>query len=526
MQAATARRLEEDVDMLSSVVGCDLALKAIDDLPSLAERREDLRGPVVAFKGSGQEHMSLTWMPSRAFALASQMSSLPPASKSGSAIAGRLKQLQHRLHDRVSSDPVGLFADMKPQSLTPCQRAGMCVCAKSGRKHMCAMEIKLRAAFRECAKELGCGDAFFEGRIVALMVGRTQEQCHQDDWLRVAPEVVLWAHLGHLSLKPWDPTWQELRGPDAAPLSTLFGVEQVVKGTGHGLTCYELLERMTASLQWEFVPFAIVETQELIGSFEPSVAKCSALGGVGARLHLIWRPWSTARRRKRKVSALWEFDFQLSSDEEGAQQQHVDEAVLEELERELFGGAPDGDDSADEDVAALEQEDVDEASALVEAIESAEAALDRRDPPPAPPPELVPLPAAEARTGRRGADSRNVRLDVPGGYLAYYAGPKTFYAVCKHNHSAGADCRLTRTSRGSVKREANGRPLGLLFAWLKTQNEFTDAASHRDMVFLSHADRRNARAELSQIEGSEALLALERVVREDAGEGSEPEDLP
>jgi hypothetical protein len=145
----------------------------------------------------------------------------------------------------------------------------------------------------------------------------------------------------------------------------------------------------------------------------------------------------------------------------------------------------------------------------------------------APPPP--PQPFEARRPYSRGLNPTRFRQ----GSITFYPDKNDpekgrFQAVCGHPELHGKSCRLTRTSAPSVRvggNQAQGRPLGLLAAWLVVGELAADRAAHDASVpFLSADERLAAREELlSQPNGAE-LAAHERPMR--LGEPLEPDGLP
>ena len=124
----------------------------------------------------------------------------------------------------------------------------------------------------------------------------------------------------------------------------------------------------------------------------------------------------------------------------------------------------------------------------------------------------------------RGVMLASVRFDNGGKISRYRDG--RFEAVCGcDHHLPNGRCRLTRTSVGNVDSPAQGRPLGLLAAWIEEASQFSSREEHSSAfsLFLFSPERRRiGREQLMRLPGAAALAALERVQR--PGEGSEPEE--
>ena len=145
---------------------------------------------------------------------------------------------------------------------------------------------------------------------------------------------------------------------------------------------------------------------------------------------------------------------------------------------------------------------------------------------PSPPPEGVPAPAeaaaapviAPAPIVRLPAE---YRLEVPGGLLTYYGARRFFTATCR-NPDHGR-CVLSRTAEAG-RRGAQGRPLGLLTAWLYLGQDLPTKEDHFNRLFFpNHAVRSFHRAELQAMPGADDLLQHER--GQEVGEAPEPDQL-
>ena len=113
------------------------------------------------------------------------------------------------------------------------------------------------------------------------------------------------------------------------------------------------------------------------------------------------------------------------------------------------------------------------------------------------------------------------------GRISYYAYGNRFEASC--DSSIHTICRLTRTSRADRRdrNEAQGRPMGLLAAWLLANGLFTTKMDHRETAVImsfSHEERMDARAYITALPNGPLLLSYERMQR--VGEGIEPLGLP
>lgn len=174
--------------------------------------------------------------------------------------------------------------------------------------------------------------------------------------------------------------------------------------------------------------------------------------------------------------------------------------------------------------------------------------LDDEFPPPMPPPVDVPMHVADpapvdvavaaavdvvAAPGAPVDRGMGEEIGVPGGYLRYYKKGNMIVAHCIRH--GDRDCRLTRTCNASTAkgRAGQGRPLGLMAAWLLAAHDADPdtADGHKSREFLktiqtadSYQVRADARESLGAIEGIEEWFALERAQLE--SEEAEPKAVP
>lgn len=137
--------------------------------------------------------------------------------------------------------------------------------------------------------------------------------------------------------------------------------------------------------------------------------------------------------------------------------------------------------------------------------------------------------SATAYSRRATADTSMVLPN--GGVISFYRSTGNFQATCAcDRHTPANSCRLTRTHKPSqaMSRKGQGRPLGLMAAWLLSCETFGSSSEHKDAWGLNFAKdrnrRRDGRAALKACPGYAALAAHERP--SGAGSDSEPEDIP
>ena len=135
------------------------------------------------------------------------------------------------------------------------------------------------------------------------------------------------------------------------------------------------------------------------------------------------------------------------------------------------------------------------------------------------PPTVKPEDNAGARADR----DADVRIEVnEHGSIRFNIKSENLVAHCIY-HSG--NCRKSRTSRPSARgNSAQGRPLGLLTAWLEDAANYPDAKSHSSGSAPNLSARQLGRAKFKLLSGSDRFLAYERTRRE--GEPEEPKSAP
>jgi hypothetical protein len=140
---------------------------------------------------------------------------------------------------------------------------------------------------------------------------------------------------------------------------------------------------------------------------------------------------------------------------------------------------------------------------------------------PSPPPYLVPVPADQevsARGRQQGPRRKEVVeevLEAPGGDIRYNPKSNSMTAHCKEpNHG---DCRRQRICSGraassadAVPRSGQGRPIGLLLAWLGDQANHDTAESHKTRGVHLYATRAAARDNFMSLPGAADFCKHER----------------
>ena len=238
---------------------------------------------------------------------------------------------------------------------------------------------------------------------------------------------------------------------------------------------------------------------------------------------------------------LWREDEDEDASVEGDEQ--GDDLALAATESEasvLCDQDDENEDSANEEKDKDKDEPVEKADAAEEDASSSDDSDSekfdpgsRRDAEPASG-SAAPALRPRGTTSHGGAQRRRPKLakDVAvhfaeHGELRYNIRSKTIVAICG-NKAHGAACKRTRTCRKSnregLQDAGQGRPVGLLAAWLMQSHKHSSSEAHREAIgFITSAQRREARAAFTAVPDAEAVLDMERKQSRKSGEGDEPD---
>lgn len=114
------------------------------------------------------------------------------------------------------------------------------------------------------------------------------------------------------------------------------------------------------------------------------------------------------------------------------------------------------------------------------------------------------------------------RFDITNlGSIRYNMRSSTLVAFCPFHSD---NCRRTRTCKSSTRNKDQGRPLGVLMAWLQAGPDFENQQTHSSECRPSFEARVSARADFVALDGGQDFSdSYERPVR--SGEGPEPRNV-
>ena len=388
---------------------------------------------------------------------------------------------------------------------------------------------------------------------------------------------IVWLHVALQYLKPYRPTFQLLQEVEEQPAG-----QCELAQTGEFLAEAELWANLDLSKHWTVQFFRIMSSLAPVSPLQPG--RCLVVQRSAAE-HVLWNGKLRQRRggsKKRKAA-----DWEQGSEEDRSTPQSTSAADPEEVVVEAASargqaaeGFPEesdeGEASSDEDEDAedwmhgllnthweqtsvslsagadapqvAEEEEEEQVRALIKEAMPAQAGavpgvgsaananeagenalqgqdlLEQADVEQGEPPidEGVagepPLPAPGAAQPRTDAE---VVVEVEGGVLRYYSAGY-FTATCQE--LTHGKCVLTRTAHPG-RRRAQGRPLGLLTAWLAAGHEHASKQAHWCRARWPDFEARfAARVDLANQAGGQELLARERP--QEPGEAEEPDAVP
>jgi hypothetical protein len=128
-----------------------------------------------------------------------------------------------------------------------------------------------------------------------------------------------------------------------------------------------------------------------------------------------------------------------------------------------------------------------------------------------------------------GAEQGQVVIYGTNGKITFYPSDKRFEAVCRVHQIAGDRlCRLTRSGLANPRRSTQGRPLGLMLAWLEDPEHMPlERDEHVKPLHVktayAHGLRSLHRGRIAGMLNGTLMLSKERPQRPD--EASEPEGV-
>ena len=201
---------------------------------------------------------------------------------------------------------------------------------------------------------------------------------------------------------------------------------------------------------------------------------------------------------------------------EGADVSSEEELVLDELFPELFNG--DGNASQAPAMEGLFPEPAEQPEPASSSRDVPEKLLDAglQQPPAAEdvdPAPVVPRHNAHEAAERRKAD---IMMHLPeGGSIHYYQKGNRMVAFCPRCEN---DCRRRRTLNYTAERPHQGRPLGMLLAWLIDAKNCASRAEHQQLCLPSRAQRQHARDTCRRLPQYVDLASKERQLRDGEAE--------
>lgn len=148
--------------------------------------------------------------------------------------------------------------------------------------------------------------------------------------------------------------------------------------------------------------------------------------------------------------------------------------------------------------------------------------------PPPPPRDAEDGGASQQEGAARNPVTSEVVLVTRWGKVTHYGHDGRFEAVCRYHQSEDGriKCRLTRTSKANARRRAQGRPVGLLVAWLEdTAHRPQTKREHVSALHVNTAYSRECRKSYRNMVKTmtNGMLLLSKERERGADSDSEPE---
>lgn len=492
-------------------------------------------------------------------------------------VASALLQKWHNLHlekRHADQEPLNL-PPRQQRGKPPCLQAGVCLCGAVGDqahgfKLWLDRAVKAMTASAELRKQVSECSV-----VLRLQKDACQDQSHQDLTGEAAAQVGqdqgeadmvdMFFLIGHMGFKPYKAICRKLvpAGTDHLGNYNFSCVDEYLK-------FYELALNLQPHLlrhaTWVATIYEVCDGCRPLARIDPRALQARAIPSVAEQRKCFPPAMRRRQGQSRPASGAdaWEAALEAvddrdgDSDASGEVESPVDRAMMPledagvpasgsermssdsesgSTSRSRSGSSVDsgsgGSERSDEDPecsesCAEEASDHCESAATSDITVFSDADLDMGFPEEASAPEGAqgrePPVAVPAHVELRG--HADIACDVPGfGVIRYYATRQEFVAhcTCVETHHR---CRLSRKSTESLapNRAGQGRPLGLLMAWLAQAGNYPDCHAHVRMPKPDLAARSAAREMLKAFEGSELLFEAERAQR--GGEADEPTTAP
>ena len=529
----------------------------------------------------GPQFVQATWQPMDLSRRVASSLSITRTEPHMQTLVKALRAVWTRWHTAVQHDDGDQLPDIE-DGRRPCWELGTCVCSAPG-KLARRLRDNFWAVVRKCFRAGSAQRIAMKSTEVSmLLIGQRRRDADGD---AVAYDFVTscvkWYHMGHVDMAKWKCGLMSLKCTCADHLvhavftSNLVPERVQVEAVRDHVGDLQMSRSLDKELRWLVCFYTVDFSGALLPRLRPAAVQCSLLAGLdgGVSAHVIWDPWKQVRRgadRERPnpwASVLADADKVGDGDSAGGPglDQPEDGVGILPL-HDVVAEVPSSDESmdgalhflgADSDSGpeALEISDFEPdmdldlvfgvgggdgddvgphpktpeghgpgpsspASSAGDGLVGGGAAT----PPLMPVPVVVPDPPV---AGVGDPEPAEFTWDIPGvGRLCWYRKSGDFYAYCKCQNQLHRRCQKTRSSKASLTRPSQGRPLGLLYAWLLAGQhpEVKDSPHHKHRVYIDHTARLDARTRLVEMcAGSaalERLLGKEREPRE--FEGIEP----
>eukprot|EP00971_Amphidinium_carterae_P224126 4447366-Amphidinium_carterae.1 len=495
-------------------------------------------------------------------------------------VAASLEREWKESHNIVypSSD----MGEPETSQIKPCSVAGICLCSRDGK-----LLYKLRNLILKAMKEQFKGQErktlLTSGNVVMRLT--CAQQC---ETCQVSGKNELFLHIGHMSLNPYRPSFQQLLRFTAPVLkdgkekfidlqvAPFLGLVLMLVATLQFFTEYQAFHMACLSCHWTLLWYELEIGARPLDKIAPEYIRVLPLP-LQEEGHILWPP--EVKKRASKVrhpfldrsvpeASLIQLSQPLLEPLEDASDLETDQAIIEldddddepleedlanspnaemleiaELWETVLGGPVEEPMLVEQETqlnhpleSTFQQEMEDPMSSNVENSNTHANPMAVGVPALGSEGDVCPAPENAAlhvntrenvkRSGVRGAlQAALAEVRLPSGRIAYHETKESFEAVCSRHPG----CTLSRTCKprrgqNSAGFPKGGRPLGLLAAWLACDCD--SKATHRARAQLESLTHDLRAAARYGLSEVDGGLALLSLEREQAdGETSEPELL-
>ena len=485
--------------------------------------------------GTRSSLVSLRWNPVNVLRRAEEAVSLDRASQAWKKLATAMRSMWSMTHTTKQHND-NAATNARGPATSVCYSFGRCLCNIEGRKTWLMHKSMARALRKRCPPKSSTRALLANSHMFLCIFGERRTAASANSREDQRSLAALWYHLGAHNLVEF--SWTGQRMLPVQPHGTVDSIPHIIRLTAARsyATSHDVAAELDKALHWSILVYKPVWGYQFLGEITPYELDVTRAVDEAQIL------WPVARRRHGPPRGLGAW----AACESSPSSSNNDGSSSASSPSHRTDGSGSGGDGSDADRVRMCREDSGDHAAevrparggvgsssnsgssysssssssssasVMEMLRDVETASssDAEDSSPSSSGGAPPAPAVVPIRVGRGRPAAAI-VSVPNGRIAYYENTVDFYGYCLDPLCHG--CRLSRRGNARASNPAQGRPLGLLMAWIQASG----TQAHIDKgPWPDYEARCRARAALAAIDGANALFAFERARRPD--EGDEP----